>query len=52
MAVDQMIRVLEKKPFKAHVGPIIEVMDQTSIDHVDIELLLAPNGFTAEMLVE
>jgi len=52
IAVDQMIRILEKKPFKVHIGPIIEVMDQDTVKNVDIELLLAPNGFTAEMLVE
>lgn len=52
IAVDQAIRILEGKPFSKHVGPIIEVVDQMSIEKTDIEQLLAPNGFTAEMLIE
>lgn len=52
LAVDQVIRVLEKKPFIKHVGPIIEVIDQETIEHTDVEQLLAPNGYTAEMLIE
>lgn len=52
IAVDQAIRILEGKPFTKHVGPIIEVVDQTSIERTDIGQLLAPNGFTAEMLIE
>jgi protein TorT len=52
LAVDQVIRVLEKKPFNKHVGPIIEVIDQTTIEQTDVEQLLAPNGYTAEMLIE
>ncbi len=47
IAMDQMVRILEGKPFLKHVGPIPQVMDRSNIDEFDLRNTLAPSGFRA-----
>lgn len=47
IAVDQAIRILEKKPFKTHVGPIVKVVDNDNLSDFDLTTSLAPRGFKA-----
>jgi len=45
IAVDQLVRILNGKPYYKHVGPILYVVDGNNIHKVDRESMLAPNGF-------
>jgi protein TorT len=47
IAVDQMVRILEHKPYHKSVGPHIYVIDGNNIDVFDRETSLAPGGFRA-----
>jgi periplasmic protein TorT len=47
IAVDQMVRILEHKPYHAKVGPHIYIIDQNNIDSFERETSLAPGGFRA-----
>lgn len=47
VAVDQMVRILEHKPYHAIVGPQIYIIDQHNVDSFDRETSLAPGGFRA-----
>jgi protein TorT len=47
IAVDQMVRILERKPYHARVGPHIYVIDRNNIDSFERETSLAPSGFRA-----
>jgi periplasmic protein TorT len=47
IAVDQMVRILEHKPYYARVGPHIYIIDKDNIDSFDRETSLAPGGFRA-----
>jgi protein TorT len=47
IAVDQMVRILEHKPFHARVGPHIYVIDKDNIGSFDRRTSLAPGGFRA-----
>jgi protein TorT len=47
IAVDQMVRILEHKPYFARVGPHIYVIDKDNIDTFDRRTSLAPGGFRA-----
>ena len=47
IAVDQMVRILEHKPYHAKVGPHIYIIDQNNINSFERETSLAPGGFRA-----
>ncbi len=47
IAVDQMVRILEHKPYHKRVGPHIYIIDKDNIDSFDRETSLAPSGFRA-----
>jgi len=47
IALDQMVRILERKPYLKHVGPKILVFDQQNIDNFDQSTTLPPRGFRA-----
>ena len=46
IAVDQTVRVLEKKPVLAFVQPIPETVDKNNVDKIDMSLVLAPASWT------
>jgi periplasmic protein TorT len=45
VAIDQMVRILEGKPFEKHVGPALYVIDSKNINSFDKESSLAPDDF-------
>ncbi|PSS60567.1 TMAO reductase system periplasmic protein TorT [Ensifer sp. NM-2] len=45
VAVDQVVRALEKKDLIKHVGPKIFVLDSENIDTVSKDTILPPDGF-------
>lgn len=45
IAVDQLVRILNGKPYYKHVGPILYVIDSENIHKFARESMLAPNGF-------
>jgi protein TorT len=47
IAVDQMVRILEGKPYHKKVGPHIYVIDKDNIDAFEYQASLAPGGFRA-----
>lgn len=47
IAVDQLVRILERKPFTKRVGPRIQVIDGANIDTFDRSTSMAPSGFRA-----
>ncbi len=47
IAVDQMVRILEHKPFTKRVGPHIDVIDKDNVGRFDRHTSLAPSGFRA-----
>jgi periplasmic protein TorT len=47
IAVDQMVRILENKPYREKVGPHIDVIDKDNVGSFDRETSLAPSGFRA-----
>jgi periplasmic protein TorT len=47
IAVDQMVRILEQKPYREKVGPHIDVIDKDNIGAFDHRTSLAPSGFRA-----
>jgi protein TorT len=47
IAVDQMVRILEHKPYHERVGPHIYVIDKDTIGAFDRQTSLAPGGFRA-----
>lgn len=47
IAVDQLVRILEHRPFMKQVGPRIQVIDSTNISTFDRATSLAPDGFRA-----
>jgi protein TorT len=47
IAVDQMVRILEHKPYHKRVGPHIYIIDRENIDSFDHQASLAPGGFRA-----
>ena len=47
IAVDQMVRILEHKPYHKRVGPHIYIIDGNNIDSFERETSLAPGGFRA-----
>ncbi len=47
IAVDQLVRILEQRPFMKQVGPRIQVIDSDNINTFDRTTSLAPDGFRA-----
>ena len=47
IAVDQMVRVLEHKPYHESVGPHIYIIDGDNVDSFERDASLAPGGFRA-----
>ncbi|MGD9222065.1 MAG: TMAO reductase system periplasmic protein TorT [Desulfobacteraceae bacterium] len=47
VAVDQLVRILEGRPFMKQVGPRIQVVDRANINTFDRTTSLAPGGFRA-----
>ncbi len=45
IAVDQLIRILENKPYSKYVSPIINVLNRDNINEFDRKSMLAPSGF-------
>ncbi|MBI3516952.1 MAG: TMAO reductase system periplasmic protein TorT [Proteobacteria bacterium] len=52
IAIDQIVRILEGKPFEKHVGPKLYVIDSTNINSFDHDSSLAPDGFQPTFTVE
>ena len=47
IAVDQAVRILERKPVLKHVGPKLFMTDRESLKDFDLSTSLAPKGFKA-----
>ncbi|MGI9330905.1 MAG: TMAO reductase system periplasmic protein TorT [Gammaproteobacteria bacterium] len=47
MAVDMMVRILERQPYFRHAAPQIKVINQQSVNRWDSSTTLAPQGFRA-----
>jgi protein TorT len=47
IAVDQMVRILERRPYHKRVGPHIYIIDRDNIDAFDHRASFAPGGFRA-----
>ena len=47
IAVDQMVRILEHKPYHEKVGPHVNIIDRSNVGSFDRETSLAPGGFRA-----
>lgn len=47
IAVDQLVRIMERQPFIKQVGPRIQVIDRSNIDSFDRSTSMAPSGFKA-----
>ena len=45
VSIDQAVRILEKKPYRKHVGPEIYVIDKSNINTFDYASSLAPQGW-------
>jgi len=51
IAMDQIVRILEGKSYRRHVGPKIQIIDRSNIDAFDTTTTLAPKGFRATFSV-
>ncbi len=51
VAMDQVVRILEKKEYLKHVGPRLYVIDGTNINTFERSTSLAPDGFRATYTV-
>lgn len=47
IAIDQMVRILENKPFHKHVNMKLKIVEKQSMREFDRSTTLAPNGFKA-----
>ena len=45
LAVDILIKVLEKRPYPKHIGPRVQVVDQNNITDFDPSTSVSPKGF-------
>jgi protein TorT len=52
VAIDQMVRILEGKPFEKHVGPALYVIDSNNVNSFDKASSLAPDDFKPTFSVE
>jgi len=46
IAVDQAVRILEKKPFMTLVQPLPVMVTQDTMNKIDLSLVLAPSDWT------
>ena len=51
IAVDQVVRILEKKDYMKHVGPKLQVIDGSNVNTFERNTSLAPNGFRSTYTV-
>ena len=52
VAIDQAVRILEKKPYTKHTGPAIYVIDKSNITTFHYESSLAPQDFKPTFRVD
>ena len=52
IAIDQAVRILEKKPYTKHTGPEIYVIDKSNINTFHYESSLAPANFSPTFSVD
>src|SRR5437867_3281525 len=52
IAIDQAVRILEKKPYTKHTGPAIYVIDKSNINSFHYESSLAPPDFKSTFSVD
>jgi protein TorT len=52
VAIDQMVRILEGKPYEKHVGPALYVIDSNNVNNFDKASSLAPDDFKPTFGVE
>jgi protein TorT len=52
VAIDQAVRILEKKPYTKHTGPAIYVIDKSNITTFHYESSLAPDTFKPVFTVD
>jgi protein TorT len=52
IAIDQVVRALEGKPFEKHVGPALYVIDSSNVNDFDKASSLAPDEFQPTFSVE
>ena len=52
VAIDQMVRILEGKPYEKHVGPALYVIDSNNVNSFDKGSSLAPDDFKPTFSVE
>ena len=52
VAIDQVVRILEGKPYEKHVGPKIYVIDSKNVNSFDKGSSLAPDDFKPTFSVE
>lgn len=52
VAIDQAVRILEKKPYTKHTGPAIYVIDKSNINAFHYESSLAPDTFKPVFTVD
>ena len=52
MNIDQVVRILENKPYEKHVGPALYVIDSKNVNDFDKASSLAPDDFQPTFNVE
>ncbi|MFZ5790572.1 MAG: TMAO reductase system periplasmic protein TorT [Pseudomonadota bacterium] len=52
IAIDQVVRILEGKPYEKHVGPKLYVIDSSNVNTFDRASSLAPDDFKPTFTVE
>jgi len=52
LSIDQAVRILEKKPYRKHVGPKVVLLDQNNINHIDLQHEFAPPSFHATFRIK
>ena len=52
VAIDQVVRILEGKPYEKHVGPALYVIDSKNVNNFDKGSSLAPDDFKPTFGVE
>jgi protein TorT len=52
IAIDQMVRILENKPYEKHVGPVLNVIDSSNVNSFDKQSSLAPDDFKPTFRVD
>jgi len=52
IAIDQVVRILENKPYEKHVGPALYIIDSKNVNDFDKASSLAPEDFKPTFSVE